>query len=63
MVAETSVQELEAMLNNPNFYATRSAEAPRVISELDAARAAVAQLYARWAELEEIGRGSREQNQ
>ncbi|MHB1306649.1 MAG: ABC-F family ATP-binding cassette domain-containing protein [Limisphaerales bacterium] len=54
--AETRVQELEAMLNAPAFFATRAAEAPRVIADLDAARARVTGLYARWQELDRIGK-------
>ncbi|MHB9008823.1 MAG: ABC-F family ATP-binding cassette domain-containing protein [Limisphaerales bacterium] len=54
--AETRVQELEAMLNAPAFFATRAEEAPRVIADLDAARARVTGLYARWQELDRIGK-------
>jgi ABC transport system ATP-binding/permease protein len=56
--AEARVKELEATLNDPQFYATRAAEAPKTVAELDAARAEVARLYARWEELESIAQGS-----
>ena len=52
--AESQVQKLEATLNDPAFYATRAAEAPRWVAELEAARAEVARLYARWEELEAV---------
>ncbi len=51
---EERVAALEATLNDANFYATRAAEAPKIIADLDALRAEVARLYARWAELEAI---------
>lgn len=51
---EMRVAELEAVLGDPNFYATRAAEAPKILSDLETARADVAKLYARWEELEEI---------
>ncbi len=54
LAIETRVTEIEATLNNPNFYATRSADGPGLINALDAKRAEVAKLYARWAELEAI---------
>jgi ABC transport system ATP-binding/permease protein len=54
LVAEGRVHELEATLNNSGFYATRASEAPQVIANLEAARAEVVRLYARWAELEAI---------
>jgi ABC transport system ATP-binding/permease protein len=54
LALETQVQELEATLNDPSFYATRAAEAPQVLARLETARQEVARLYARWAELEAI---------
>jgi len=54
--AEARVHELESTLNDPSFYATRAAEAPRIISDLDGARSEVARLYARWEELEVIAK-------
>jgi ATP-binding cassette subfamily F protein uup len=57
MEAENKAQALEATLHDPNFYATRGAEAPRVIAELEAAKAEVARLYDRWHELDQVGKG------
>ena len=55
---ETRAQELEAMLNDPAFYATRSAETPKVIADLEAAKAETARLYHRWEELDAIAKQS-----
>jgi ATP-binding cassette subfamily F protein uup len=52
--AETQVRELETVLNDPNFHATRSREARGLITELEAARLEVARLYDRWHELDRI---------
>ncbi|MCL4178726.1 MAG: ATP-binding cassette domain-containing protein [Verrucomicrobia bacterium] len=54
--AETRVHELEVTLNDPAFYANRAIDAPRLIVELEAARAEAARLYARWQELDSIGK-------
>ena len=54
--SEARVSELEATLNSPDFYATRAREAPGLVAELEAARAEVTRLYARWAELDQIGK-------
>jgi ATP-binding cassette subfamily F protein uup len=54
LAAETRVQELEATLNDVNFYATRAAEAPKLIADMETAKAEVARLYARWEELAAI---------
>ena len=56
LAAESRASELEAMLNDSGFYATRAAEAPRLIAELEKAKADVARLYARWQELDAIGK-------
>lgn len=56
LAAEQRVEALEATLNDPGFYATRAREAPGVIAELDLAKAEVARLYARWEELDRIGK-------
>jgi ATP-binding cassette subfamily F protein uup len=53
-VAETRVAELDAMIHDPEFYSTRAKEAPAIVAQLDTAKAEVARLYARWAELGEI---------
>lgn len=52
--AEDRVASLEATLNDPDFYVKRLAEAPKIMAELEAAKALVARLYARWEELEAI---------
>jgi len=54
LVAETRVEELNTLLNDPEFYVTRAKEAPGLIEELEKAKVSVARLYARWEELEEI---------
>lgn len=54
--AEGKAAELERTLNDPQFYATRAAEAASLTVELETAKAAVTALYARWEELEAIGR-------
>jgi ATP-binding cassette subfamily F protein uup len=50
-VAEGKVAEMEARLASPEFHKTIGAKAPQFMAELDAARADVARLYTRWAEL------------
>ena len=55
LAAETRVTELEATLHDPDFYATRAKEGPALVAELDAAKAEVARLYARWEKLGRIG--------
>ncbi|HEY5892981.1 MAG TPA: ATP-binding cassette domain-containing protein [Chthoniobacterales bacterium] len=57
--AEESVGELEVLLSDPNYFVTRSVEAPAKIAELEAAKAKVAELYARWEELERMASESR----
>lgn len=54
LTAETRVSEIDALLNDPSFYVTRSQEAAGLIDELDKTKAEVTRLYARWEELEEI---------
>lgn len=56
LAAESRVGELESVLNDPAFFATRAAESPRVVAELEAARAEVARLYSRWQELDAVGK-------
>jgi ATP-binding cassette subfamily F protein uup len=55
LAAEARVQELETILNDPEFHATRSREARGLIADLEAAKAEVTRLYERWHELTEIG--------
>ena len=52
LAVEARVTELETTLNDPNFYSTRAKEAASLATELDAAKAEVTRLYARWAELD-----------
>jgi ATP-binding cassette subfamily F protein uup len=54
LAAEERVSTLDATLNDPEFYITRSQEAERLIQELESAKSEVTRLYARWQELEEI---------
>jgi ABC transport system ATP-binding/permease protein len=53
---ETRVAELEAQINDPKFYAERPREVPAVLAEIESTKAEVARLYARWEELERIGK-------
>ena len=55
-VVEARVAELEEQINDPKFYAERSREASGVLAEIDAGKAEAARLYARWEELERIGK-------
>ena len=55
LAAETRLAEVEALLNDPNFYVTRAKDAPAVNTGLEAAKAEVTRLYARWEELSQIG--------
>jgi ATP-binding cassette subfamily F protein uup len=50
--AESRVAELTATLEDPAVYRTRSTEIPELVAALEAARAEVERLYARWQELE-----------
>ncbi len=52
--AEAAVAALEAQLQDPALYATRSAEVPALVAALEQARETVDTLYARWGELEAI---------
>jgi ATP-binding cassette subfamily F protein uup len=52
--AEAKVAELQATLNDPAIYKTRAAEVPALVAALDAAKAEVDRLYARWQELESL---------
>ena len=54
--AEARVTELEVTLHDPNFFSTRAKEAPAVIAELEATKAEISRLYARWEELDLIGK-------
>jgi ATP-binding cassette subfamily F protein uup len=52
--AEARVKELEAALSDPNVFKDRPGEVPLMVERLDAARADVEQLFARWQELEAV---------
>lgn len=52
--AEKTAADLEALLNDPEFHATRPAEAPAVIARLEEQRRVIEQLYARWEELSNL---------
>ncbi len=52
--AEEKSAALEATLNDPKFYTTHSGDPAKLAADLEAARKAVAALYARWAELEAV---------
>ncbi len=56
LAAETRVTELEQTLNEPNFYVSHAKEAPAIIAEHTAAKGEVSRLYARWAELDQVGK-------
>ncbi len=51
LAAEGKVAELEARLADPGFHKTAGARGSQFMAELDAARADVAKMYARWEEL------------
>ena len=50
--AEARVVTLEGTLSDPTVYKERATEVPTLVAELEAARAEVDRLYARWQELE-----------
>lgn len=54
LTAEEKVESLDTTLNDPSFYITRSQEAEGLLAQLEAAKADVARLYARWEELEAV---------
>jgi ATP-binding cassette subfamily F protein uup len=56
LAAETRASEIDALLNDPSFYITRSQEAAGLQAELEECRAEITRLYARWEELEAIGK-------
>jgi len=59
LVVETRVEELNTLLNNPEFFVTRAKEAPGLIAELEEKKIAVAKLYSRWEELDAIDQAGR----
>jgi ATP-binding cassette subfamily F protein uup len=54
VAAEGKVTGLETTLQDPAVFKDRSAEVPALVAALDAARAEVERLYARWQELSAI---------
>jgi ATP-binding cassette subfamily F protein uup len=52
--AEHEVAELEATLSDPSVFKDRPTEVQTLVASLDAARAEVERLFARWQELEAI---------
>ncbi|MEY4484568.1 MAG: hypothetical protein RL693_2020 [Verrucomicrobiota bacterium] len=55
---EKKAADIDTVLNDPNFYVTRSQEASGLISDLEATKAKVLKLYERWEELEKIASGT-----
>ena len=51
LAAEGKVAEMEARLVDPGFHKTAGARGSQFMAQLDAARAEVAKMYARWEEL------------
>jgi ATP-binding cassette subfamily F protein uup len=54
MEAEEAVAALERKLNDPDFQTRHFAEVPKVVADLDAARANATSLFDRWEELEAL---------
>ena len=54
LAKEEEAAEIEKTLNDPEFYITRSLEAPELTARMEAAKAEVDRLYARWEELNQI---------
>ena len=54
--AESRVIELEKQLSDPAIYKDRSVAVPARVAELEKARIEVERLYARWQELEAVGK-------
>ena len=52
LAAETVVEEIEAMLNDPDFQLNRYDEVPATLAKLEEAKAKAAALYSRWEKLE-----------
>src|SRR5262249_33975389 len=55
---EARVVELEAQLSDPGVFKDRPTEVPALVAGLDAARAEVERLFARWQELDAIHQAS-----
>ncbi|MBO4619336.1 MAG: hypothetical protein J5654_04430, partial [Victivallales bacterium] len=53
LAAETQVSDLEAIFADPEFHAKYGRQTAELTAQLDAAKAEVERLYARWSELED----------
>ena len=53
---EERAGELEQTLSDPDFYATRADEAGPLAADLEKLKSEIGDLYARWEELEAIGK-------
>ena len=51
--AEAQVADLEAKFTDPEFHAKYGRQTAELTAQLDAAKAEVERLYARWTELED----------
>jgi ATP-binding cassette subfamily F protein uup len=58
LTAENEVAEIEALFAEPDFYVKHAADLATFEAKLRSARAEVARLYARWAELGEVAAAS-----
>jgi len=52
--AETAVEEIQAKLDDPEFYIDHAEQAPVLVKDLETRRAEIEALYARWEELEDL---------
>jgi len=55
--AEAKVAELETMFSAPDFHAKYGKQTQQMLADLNAAKAEVERLYARWDELESLKNG------
>jgi ATP-binding cassette subfamily F protein uup len=51
---EAEVVRIESLFADPEFFRKHAAQVNQLTSELDAAKASVPKLYARWEELEAV---------
>ena len=54
MEAEGEVERIEGLFADPEFHAKHGGRTKELQSELEAAKAEAAELYARWEELEAV---------
>ena len=54
LATEAEIARIEGLFATPDFHRQHGAETNQLAAELAAAKAALAQLYARWEELEGI---------